>query len=180
MAVVNRVIHSYCLNEGYGTRVIPDGTITGAHFVKVQNSEVSYVQVTGIGDVGGKAFYDPTERGRKVLTLAVCFFDTTVVHQDHDSCWRLWWGARRQFKACAFLSSFRPPTKDCFVAALYVSSRTPTTWVRVSSDIVAYTGLGNPQGGLVFSNAFNGTYEQSHEWTSFISASECHHLPALS
>ena len=45
---------SYCLNEGYGTRVIPNGTVSSAHFVKVQNSQVSYVQVTGTGDVGGK------------------------------------------------------------------------------------------------------------------------------
>ncbi|KAH9993495.1 hypothetical protein BJV74DRAFT_770865 [Russula compacta] len=32
---------------GYGTRVIPDGTITGAHFVKTPD----YVQVTGVGDL---------------------------------------------------------------------------------------------------------------------------------
>ena len=42
---------SYCLKEGYGTRLIPDGTINGAHFVKVVNDKVSYVQVTGQGDV---------------------------------------------------------------------------------------------------------------------------------
>lgn len=43
--------YSYCLNDGYGTRFIPAGTITGAHFVKVVSDEVSYVQVTGSGDV---------------------------------------------------------------------------------------------------------------------------------
>ncbi|KAI9510079.1 hypothetical protein F5148DRAFT_1282277 [Russula earlei] len=32
---------------GYGTRIIPDGTLTGAHFVKTPD----YVQVTGIGDL---------------------------------------------------------------------------------------------------------------------------------
>jgi hypothetical protein len=42
---------SYCLQDGYGTRLIPEGTITGAHFVKVVNDKVSYVQVTGQGDV---------------------------------------------------------------------------------------------------------------------------------
>lgn len=45
---------SYCLKEGYGTRLIPEGTIRGAHFVKVVNDKVSYVQVTGQGDVSGK------------------------------------------------------------------------------------------------------------------------------
>lgn len=43
--------YSYCLKNGYGTRVIPPGAITGAHFVKVQSAKVSYVQVTGVGDV---------------------------------------------------------------------------------------------------------------------------------
>ena len=32
------------LQSGYGTRLIPDGTITGAHFVQTPD----YVQVTGI------------------------------------------------------------------------------------------------------------------------------------
>lgn len=34
---------------------------------------------------------------------------------------------------------------------------------------VAWTGLGNPEGGLVFTNAFTGGFEQTHEWTSFMS-----------
>lgn len=42
---------SYCLKEGYGTRLIPHGTITAAHFVRVKSDKVSYVQVTGSGDV---------------------------------------------------------------------------------------------------------------------------------
>jgi len=37
---------SYCTKAGRGTRVIPEGTILGAHFVKTK----SYVQVTGTGD----------------------------------------------------------------------------------------------------------------------------------
>lgn len=34
--------------EGYGTRVIPDGAITGAHFVKTPD----FVQVTGMRTTG--------------------------------------------------------------------------------------------------------------------------------
>lgn len=40
-------------------------------------------------------------------------------------------------------------------------------WTKLTS---AWTGLGNPQGGLVFTNAFSGSYEQTHEWTSFMSS----------
>ncbi len=43
----------------------------------------------------------------------------------------------------------------------------------------AWTGLGNPQGGLVFTNAFDGSYEQTHEWTSFMGASESISLSSL-
>ena len=45
------LIDRYCLKDGYGTRLIPQGTITAAHFVKVKSDKVSYVQVTGSGDV---------------------------------------------------------------------------------------------------------------------------------
>ena len=38
---------SWCVQAGYGTRVIPPGTITGAHFVQTPD----YVQVTGVGDL---------------------------------------------------------------------------------------------------------------------------------
>ncbi|KAG8988117.1 hypothetical protein FRB94_001843 [Tulasnella sp. JGI-2019a] len=41
-----RIEIAYCLNEGYGTRVMPEGTITGAHFVQTPD----YVQITGWGD----------------------------------------------------------------------------------------------------------------------------------
>ena len=37
---------SYCIRSGYGTRLIPDGTIKKAHFVKTPD----FVQVTGFGD----------------------------------------------------------------------------------------------------------------------------------
>jgi hypothetical protein len=39
--------------------------------------------------------------------------------------------------------------------------------------MIAWTGLGNPEGGLVFTNAF-GNYQQTHEWTSFMSSSMSH------
>lgn len=38
---------SWCIKPGYGTRLIPDGTITGAHFVQTPD----YVQVTGVGNL---------------------------------------------------------------------------------------------------------------------------------
>ena len=37
---------AYCTTDRHGTRLIPDGTITGAHFVQTRD----YVQVTGQGD----------------------------------------------------------------------------------------------------------------------------------
>jgi len=37
---------SWCTKSGYGTRVFPNGTIKGAHFVKTPD----YVQITGWGD----------------------------------------------------------------------------------------------------------------------------------
>ncbi|KLO06690.1 hypothetical protein SCHPADRAFT_882570 [Schizopora paradoxa] len=37
---------AYCTNSSHGTRVMPDGTLKGVHFVKTPN----YVQVTGVGD----------------------------------------------------------------------------------------------------------------------------------
>ncbi|KAH8994480.1 hypothetical protein EDB92DRAFT_1849454 [Lactarius akahatsu] len=37
---------SWCIKPGYGTRLIPDGSVTGAHFVQTPD----YVQVTGVGD----------------------------------------------------------------------------------------------------------------------------------
>ncbi|ETS61176.1 carbohydrate-binding module family 13 protein [Moesziomyces aphidis] len=40
------VMVAYCMKSGYGTRLIPDGTIKGAHFLKTP----SFVQVTGTGD----------------------------------------------------------------------------------------------------------------------------------
>ena len=42
-----RIEVAWCTQSGHGTRVIPDGTITGAHFVQTPD----YVQVTGVGDL---------------------------------------------------------------------------------------------------------------------------------
>ncbi|KAF5346397.1 hypothetical protein D9758_012759 [Tetrapyrgos nigripes] len=42
-----RIEVAWCLKSGYGTRVIPDGTILGAHFVKTPD----FIQVTGVGDL---------------------------------------------------------------------------------------------------------------------------------
>ncbi|UZJ54246.1 hypothetical protein CBS101457_003566 [Exobasidium rhododendri] len=41
-----RVAVAYCTTNKHGTRLIPDGTITGAHFLKTP----SYVQISGVGD----------------------------------------------------------------------------------------------------------------------------------
>lgn len=41
------IVVSWCLKSGYGTRLIPNGAIKGAHFLKTP----SFVQVTGVGDL---------------------------------------------------------------------------------------------------------------------------------
>ena len=41
-----QVAVSYCTKSGRGTRVFPDKTLQGVHFVKTPE----YVQVTGVGD----------------------------------------------------------------------------------------------------------------------------------
>lgn len=38
---------AWCTKSGYGTRVIPDYTLSGVHFVQTKD----YVQVTGVGDL---------------------------------------------------------------------------------------------------------------------------------
>lgn len=40
------LVVSYCTKSGYGTRLIPDGSLKGAHFIKTND----FVQVTGYGD----------------------------------------------------------------------------------------------------------------------------------
>ena len=42
-----RIEVAWCIKPGHGTRLIPDGAITGAHFVQTPD----YVQVTGVGDL---------------------------------------------------------------------------------------------------------------------------------
>ncbi|KAF8270441.1 hypothetical protein EI94DRAFT_769038 [Lactarius quietus] len=91
---------AWCIKPGYGTRLIPDGTITGAHFVQTPD----YVQVTGIGNL------------------------TQINIPQGDAGGEL--------------------------------------------DPHGATGKGNPIGGLVFSNAFTGQYQELHEWTNFVADSE--------
>ncbi|KAL7415678.1 hypothetical protein BDY24DRAFT_266839 [Mrakia frigida] len=42
-----RIEVAWCVQGGHGTRVIPDGAISGAHFVQTPH----YVQITGVGDL---------------------------------------------------------------------------------------------------------------------------------
>ncbi|KAK0237887.1 hypothetical protein EDD85DRAFT_832227 [Armillaria nabsnona] len=42
-----RIEVAWCTKEGYGTRLIPDGAITGAHFVQTPD----FVQITGSGNL---------------------------------------------------------------------------------------------------------------------------------
>ncbi|KAI0251177.1 hypothetical protein BJV78DRAFT_1126703 [Lactifluus subvellereus] len=42
-----RIEVAWCIKSGHGTRVIPPGAITGAHFVQTPD----YVQITGVGDL---------------------------------------------------------------------------------------------------------------------------------
>ncbi|KAG8909268.1 hypothetical protein FRC01_007035 [Tulasnella sp. 417] len=91
---------AYCLKSGYGTRLIPDGTIKGAHWIQTPD----YVQITGWGD-----------------------FTTIGVPKGDEG------------------GELDPHGAD---------------------------GNGNPIGGLVFGNSFNGKYIQYHEWTNYMSATE--------
>lgn len=91
---------SWCTKPGYGTRLIPDGTLASVHFVKTP----AYVQVTGTGD----------------------FTKINIIPGDEGG-------------------ELDPHGAD---------------------------GNGNPIGGLVFTNAFGGQYQQIHQWTNFMSASE--------
>ncbi|KAJ9124152.1 hypothetical protein QFC22_000949 [Naganishia vaughanmartiniae] len=95
-----REVVSWCLKSGYGTRLIPAGAITGAHFVKTP----TYIQLSG--------------------TLAVLSGPSALNIPANDDGGEL--------------------------------------------DPHGADGLGNPIGGLVFSNAFGGGLKQIHEWNSFI------------
>ncbi|KAG8773918.1 hypothetical protein FRC12_002246 [Ceratobasidium sp. 428] len=104
---VEQIMVSWCMNDGYGTRLIPDGTIKGAHFVQTPD----YVQVTGWGD----------------------------------------------------FTKMNIPARD----------------TGGELDPHGADGMGNPHGGLVFSNSF-GKWEQFHEWNvSFFSYLNraCSHSP---
>ncbi|EAU85094.1 macrofage activating glycoprotein [Coprinopsis cinerea okayama7 len=46
VGALEREVVAYCTKSGRGARTIPDGTLTGVHFVKTPD----YVQITGTGD----------------------------------------------------------------------------------------------------------------------------------
>ncbi|GBE83972.1 hypothetical protein SCP_0510310 [Sparassis crispa] len=98
-----RIEVAWCIKSGYGARLIPDGTITGAHFVQTPD----YVQITGIGnltkiniptgDAGGEL--DPhgaDGNGNPVggLVFSSAFGDTVQLHEwtnymsDTQFCFR--------------------------------------------------------------------------------------------
>jgi hypothetical protein len=87
---------AWCMKSGYGTRLIPDGTIHGAHFLKTP----SFVQVTGHG---------------KLTNLNIKSKDEGGELDPHGA-----------------------------------------------------TGAGNPVGGLFFTRAFSGQFQQIHEWQNFM------------
>ncbi|KAB5589430.1 Carbohydrate-binding module family 13 protein [Ceratobasidium theobromae] len=101
---IEQIVVAYCTTPGRGTRLMPEGTLKSAHFLKTPD----YVQVTGVGDF------------------------TKI-------------GIRRGDEG----GELDPHGAD---------------------------KLGNPHGGLVFSNAFepgsSGLGVQMHEWTNFQSATE--------
>ncbi|KAK0530210.1 hypothetical protein OC834_003397 [Tilletia horrida] len=88
---------AWCTKPGYGTRLIPDGTLQSVHFVKTS-------AVTGTGD----------------------FTKMNILPGDEGG-------------------ELDPHGAD---------------------------GNGNPIGGIVFTNAFGGQYQQIHQWTNFMSATE--------
>ncbi|KAG1753582.1 uncharacterized protein EDB91DRAFT_1043497, partial [Suillus paluster] len=47
IGTIERIQVAWCMQSGYGTRLIPDGSITGAHVVVTPD----YVQVTGVGNL---------------------------------------------------------------------------------------------------------------------------------
>jgi len=101
---VEQIVVSYCTKPGRGTRLLPEGTIKGAHFVETPD----YIQITGTGN----------------------FQNTDIAAGDAGG-------------------ELDPHGAD---------------------------GMGNPHGGLVFSNVWNngtnGLGEQIHEWTNFMSVQD--------
>ncbi|KAF8604643.1 hypothetical protein BDV93DRAFT_522344 [Ceratobasidium sp. AG-I] len=101
---IEEIVVAYCTTPGRGTRLMPEGTLKSAHFLKTPD----YVQITGVGDF------------------------TKIGIKKGDEGGEL--------------------------------------------DPHGADKLGNPHGGLVFSNAFSagasGMGVQMHEWTNFQSATE--------
>src|ERR1700722_812912 len=58
---------AWCTKSGRGTRVIPDGALTGVHFVRTHD----YVQVTGVGDFTKINIQKGDEGGGKRLSISI-------------------------------------------------------------------------------------------------------------
>lgn len=108
---MERTMVAYCTTNKHGTRLIPDGTISGAHFLKTPN----YVQVSGTGDFtkigiplnddGGEMDYAGADDlgnpiGGVVFTTAIPGTDGTPTMVRHwtnfmswnQYCFRACWG----------------------------------------------------------------------------------------
>ncbi|KAG6906544.1 hypothetical protein DXG01_013252 [Tephrocybe rancida] len=147
-----RIEVAWCTKPGTGSRLIPDGAITGVHFVQTPD----FVQVTGVGnltflnvpagDEGGEldphgadgngapfSLFSPKSLNSLVLLLPSAYF---IASRHHSY----------------LLTSERNAPQ------IYLK-KTPHAPNR---------NTGNPIGGLVFSSAF-GQLEEIFEWTNFLS-----------
>ncbi|ORY26699.1 hypothetical protein BCR39DRAFT_470208, partial [Naematelia encephala] len=70
-------VDSWCVKDGYGTRLIPDGTLHGVTFVKSDN----YFQVSGNGDFT-KINLAPGDQGGQFDSTTHTPDGTTVVMGD--------------------------------------------------------------------------------------------------
>ncbi|CEH17266.1 hypothetical protein CBOM_03323 [Ceraceosorus bombacis] len=150
---------SYCIKSGYGTRLMPRGTIQGAQFVKTK----SFLQVVGVGDLtkinilagddGGEL--DPhgaLEIGNPVGGLVLTrSFDGTP-------------GGAQFVKTKSFLQvvGVGDLTKINILAGDDGGELDPHGALEI----------GNPVGGLVLTRSFDGTWRHAKEWTQFVSDKE--------
>lgn len=150
LADMEEKVVSYCLKEGYGTRLIPDGTIHGVHFLKTPE----YVQVSS-------------------SCLIYCF--ACLPYMEFDVGW-MGLGKLSHLEA----RCVRPDLTNVALPFCYqVTGRGDFTKVNIPADDEGgeldphgATGSGNPIGGLVFTNARTGNFERLSEWQHFISHNE--------
>ncbi|EJT97838.1 hypothetical protein DACRYDRAFT_24793 [Dacryopinax primogenitus] len=100
-----RIEVAWCMRSGYGTRLIPNGAITGAHFIQTPN----YVQILGSGDMtklnlpsgddGGEL--DPHGADGLGNPIGGLVFGTSfgVLQQYHEWTNFMWYGGFC-FRAC--------------------------------------------------------------------------------